>query len=197
MRAAIILVFLFAFLPVVCFAQDDNFRTWRDSSGKFSIEAKYVSEADGNVTLEKRDGSTVTIQIDKLSSTDQQVLKRMNEPDAVKPQGKVELTEVSTGDVRIVEIETGHGWSLPAQPAAPMVESTSESIEFQWWSDSTPEAFQKMHQVEAAVVRHPRSPNWLMYAPGGPENLLCDRRRLFNEFGFLADGIRRCRNVDS
>lgn len=61
-RSVLVLFFFFAFSPEFCLAQDDDFRTWRDLSGKFSIEAKFVSEADGKVTLEKRDGSTVTIQ---------------------------------------------------------------------------------------------------------------------------------------
>lgn len=53
----------------------DDFRTWRDSTGKFTIEAKLVSSADGKVTLEKRDGSQVVIPLSRLCPADRAFLK--------------------------------------------------------------------------------------------------------------------------
>jgi hypothetical protein len=46
-------------------------RTWTDSSGKFKIEAKFVSFADGKVTLEKPDGVQIKMPLEKLSADDQ------------------------------------------------------------------------------------------------------------------------------
>jgi hypothetical protein len=46
-------------------------RTWTDSSGKFKIEAKFISLAGGQVTLEKPDGVQIRMPLDKLSAADQ------------------------------------------------------------------------------------------------------------------------------
>lgn len=55
------------------FAQE--FRTWEDSTGKFKIEAKFVSEKDGVVTLKQKDGSELEIKISLLSTKDQTYVK--------------------------------------------------------------------------------------------------------------------------
>ncbi len=50
-------------------------RTWTDSTGRFKVEAEYVSVADGNLTLRRTDGRTMTIPVEKLSKEDQAHLK--------------------------------------------------------------------------------------------------------------------------
>ncbi|MBA2113454.1 SHD1 domain-containing protein [Bremerella alba] len=50
------------------------FRTWRDSSGKFSVEAKLVEKSTTHVVLRKKDGETVEVAISKLSAADIQFL---------------------------------------------------------------------------------------------------------------------------
>lgn len=50
-------------------------RTWTDSTGKFKIQAEFVSEQNGNVTLRQTDGSEVEIPVNKLSKPDQDYLK--------------------------------------------------------------------------------------------------------------------------
>lgn len=78
------------------FAQE--MRTWSDASGKFKIKAKFISEDDGNVTLETDDGTELEIGLKKLSSADQKVIadlkKEMSdnpfkskESDPFKPKG--------------------------------------------------------------------------------------------------------------
>lgn len=47
-----------------------GFRNWRDAAGSRSIEAKYVSSDDDSVTLQKRDGSSVTIARSKIFAED-------------------------------------------------------------------------------------------------------------------------------
>jgi hypothetical protein len=49
-------------------------RTWTDASGKFQIEAKFISANDDHVTLEKPDGSHIRLPSDKLSPADQQYI---------------------------------------------------------------------------------------------------------------------------
>src|SRR5262245_62397017 len=49
----------------------DEMRTWTDSTGKHKVQAKYVSLADGKVTLEGADGKQFEIELTKLSRDDQ------------------------------------------------------------------------------------------------------------------------------
>lgn len=50
---------------------DGALRTWSDASGKFKIKAKFVSAADGVVTLEQEDGSELEIELKRLNAADQ------------------------------------------------------------------------------------------------------------------------------
>src|SRR4051812_35946950 len=50
-------------------AQQD-LRTWKDTSGQFTIKAKFVSVAEGVVTLQEEDGSSLEIELAKLSEAD-------------------------------------------------------------------------------------------------------------------------------
>ncbi|NLT72336.1 MAG: hypothetical protein GXX91_16805 [Verrucomicrobiaceae bacterium] len=53
----------------------DSFRTWTSADGKFSVEADYVEAFFGTVTLRKRDGSTLQVDVAKLSEPDQAYIK--------------------------------------------------------------------------------------------------------------------------
>ena len=52
-----------------------TFRTWTDSTGRHKIEAKLIAVKQGFVKLEKKDGSTIVLAINKLSQADQKLLK--------------------------------------------------------------------------------------------------------------------------
>ena len=54
----------------------NDVRIWTDSTGKFKIQAKLLEVKDGNVILEKNDGTTIKVPIDKLSPADQTLIKR-------------------------------------------------------------------------------------------------------------------------
>lgn len=54
-----------------------EFRTWTDSTGTYTIEAKFVSYGSGNVTIEKKDGSKTTLSLDRLSEEDQKWVKAL------------------------------------------------------------------------------------------------------------------------
>jgi len=60
----------------------DELRTWSDATGKFTIQGKLVSNVDGNVTIEKRDGSQAAIPLKKLSKTDRAYLDSIEEQDS-------------------------------------------------------------------------------------------------------------------
>lgn len=56
--------------------EEAKWRTWASSDGKFSVEAKFGKFLDGVVTLVKQDGSAVNVPIDKLSSDDQDFIRK-------------------------------------------------------------------------------------------------------------------------
>jgi hypothetical protein len=49
---------------------DTIYRTWRDTSGKFSVEATLVSNDGTSVSLRRKDGKTVKVPIERLSLRD-------------------------------------------------------------------------------------------------------------------------------
>ncbi len=49
-------------------------RVWTDSTGKFRIEAEFVSSSDGTVVLRTKEGKEITLSIEKLSEQDQSYL---------------------------------------------------------------------------------------------------------------------------
>ncbi len=54
---------------------NELFRKWRDNSGKFEVEATLVTADTKQVVLKKKDGSIITVPIDKLSDADKRELK--------------------------------------------------------------------------------------------------------------------------
>ena len=54
-------------------------RTWTDSSGKYEIEAEFVSFEDGIVTLKKTDGKITELPLDKLSEADREHVKSLGQ----------------------------------------------------------------------------------------------------------------------
>lgn len=56
-------------------------RTWKDTSGRFEVEAELVELKAGQVTLKKADGSTVTVPVDRLSQADRDYLERRRDAD--------------------------------------------------------------------------------------------------------------------
>lgn len=56
---------------------DDN-RVWKDSTGKFSVTAKLVESKNGTVVLQKENGETVRVPLEKLSAADKKYLREWN-----------------------------------------------------------------------------------------------------------------------
>ena len=57
-------------------------RTWKDATGKFSVQATLFYHDASQVVLEKSDGKTVTVPLSKLSAADRAYLQEL---DAKKP----------------------------------------------------------------------------------------------------------------
>ncbi len=53
-----------------------KWRTWTDSSGEHTIEAKFAGMTAGKVKLVKRDGSTTQLPLEKLSADDQEWINK-------------------------------------------------------------------------------------------------------------------------
>lgn len=64
----------------------DDYRIWTDSTGQHKVNAKLVDQSEKEVTLEKTDGSKVTLALDKLSEGDRQFLRSM----PAKPEPEVD-----------------------------------------------------------------------------------------------------------
>ena len=51
-------------------------RKWTDSTGAFSVVAKFRSLAAGAVKLKKKDGSVIAVSLDELSDEDKRYVKK-------------------------------------------------------------------------------------------------------------------------
>ncbi len=60
----------------------EGIRTWSDATGRFKIEAEYVSMEGDKVKLRRADGRSIEIAIDKLSPVDQAFAKKRLEEDS-------------------------------------------------------------------------------------------------------------------
>ncbi|GAA4430545.1 PQQ-binding-like beta-propeller repeat protein [Bremerella cremea] len=67
-RPLILFPVLVALSAIVAFAET---RHWTDATGQFRVEAEFGGYAEGNVTLNRTDGESVTVPMSKLSRADQ------------------------------------------------------------------------------------------------------------------------------
>lgn len=56
-------------------------RLWKNSTGKFSVEAEYLGCADENVRLRCADGREIRVPVEKLSASDQEYLRKIQQAD--------------------------------------------------------------------------------------------------------------------
>ena len=55
--------------------EQTDYRLWKAANGKFSTEAKFVARKGNKIKLEKKDGKTIVVDIEKLSADDQKHLE--------------------------------------------------------------------------------------------------------------------------
>jgi hypothetical protein len=69
-------------MEIVIAPVDKDFRTWTDTTGSFSVVAKFLAVVDGKVKLQKADGKESLVPLAKLSAADQAFVKSV----AVQPK---------------------------------------------------------------------------------------------------------------
>ena len=52
------------------------YRTWTSKNGKFTLEAKFVSRRNNRLKLERKDGTQLSVDLNKLSKLDHDYLRR-------------------------------------------------------------------------------------------------------------------------
>jgi uncharacterized cupin superfamily protein len=62
-----------------------RWRTWKSENGKFSLHAKFVNVINGQMTLEKEDGSRTVVELDRLCEDDIKFVRRQEWKKAGKP----------------------------------------------------------------------------------------------------------------
>lgn len=74
-------------------AEAARWRAWTSADGKFSVYAKFVKSIMGTMTLEKKDGSTAEVKLDRLCEEDQEFVHkgkwRVREPRKTGPAAKI------------------------------------------------------------------------------------------------------------
>ncbi|WP_425400920.1 SHD1 domain-containing protein [Aeoliella sp.] len=112
LRITILLLVLPLFVPS-CFAES---RTWTAASGGASIEAEYVGAKDGNVTLRKADGKTVSVPIAKLSAADQQYIEQQTGGGSTAGSSAEEAVLGGDSGVRVEVVGLEFGKATPEIP---------------------------------------------------------------------------------
>jgi len=92
-------------------AETDGFRNWqyRTEENWLSIRAKYISFVDGIVTLEKEDGSEMTVKHSALFELDQNYIRRRLEVEKLTPEEREYFEQLR------LKIEKGIGIFAPHQ----------------------------------------------------------------------------------
>jgi SLA1 homology domain 1, SHD1 len=115
-------------------AEAQEVRTWADASGKFKIQAKFVSAKDGVVTLEQTDGENIEIELKSLAAGDQKYVadllkaeanspfkKKAASPFRKKAAGSGEMDDSASagaGDGRLVKPSWSNVQTIPSAPSS-------------------------------------------------------------------------------
>jgi hypothetical protein len=67
---------------VAASAEEAKTRTWSDATGAFTLEAEIVKFADGKVHLRRTNGKVITVELERLSSADQQYVRELGSGEA-------------------------------------------------------------------------------------------------------------------
>ena len=99
-----------------------DIRTWSDATGKFKIEAKFMSQDKGKVTLEGKDGKRFEIEVGKLSAADQKHLAELGKKpvvdDPFKPVTPTKLVTPDWSTARMVDmVPASVEWKVTVNPA--------------------------------------------------------------------------------
>lgn len=99
---------------------DGELRTWTDSTGKFKVEARFVSQEKDKVTLKDKDGKLFEIETAKLSADDRKHLAELAKApmpdDPFKPVGSGKTIAPDWSGVRQVDTAASGEWKVAASP---------------------------------------------------------------------------------
>jgi len=97
-------------------------RRWTDNTGTFHVEAVLMSFDDSSVTLKKRDGSHVTVPLERLSEVDrkyveeQRLLANIRVWDIPTPSGPLKATLLRVvRDKAILRLKDGKVVTIPVR----------------------------------------------------------------------------------
>lgn len=180
----IIVIALFGSLFCVSsiWGQDKSIRTWRDISGQFTVDARFVEMSESGVKLEKADGTQITVEIDRLSLDDLTFLKTLgmekpgNEALSRPPPPKLPA-EISLKQSRVIDIQSELPWSLPISIRAMRTPVVAPTIEVAYRTDgvdTSKQAVPDPFRAESCrVVLSPSCDTWIIvsgteYTQGSP-----------------------------
>ncbi|MEM8864683.1 MAG: SHD1 domain-containing protein [Planctomycetota bacterium] len=99
-------------------------RVWKDKSGRFEVEATYVSHTGDAVKIQKKDGSIVTVPLAKFSQADRDYLNSLSkQPEGSSPSAPLPVIirelAVDRSGVRLIQLADVQ--PSPPPPAAPIM----------------------------------------------------------------------------
>ncbi|MGI9518433.1 MAG: SHD1 domain-containing protein [Pirellulaceae bacterium] len=163
---AILFFLLGWFLPLNQACGQDEFRTWRDSTGEFEVEAKFVKLEDGMVHIEKKDGRVIQVAMTRLSVRDVEYVGRMQAGNLRPNAGRESTLAVNTVDAELIDVDTNMGWQMQAQPRPLEDALPPQSLSMEYWKED--DQHQSIFFAQVAVVRNENSNTWLVFdARGG------------------------------
>jgi hypothetical protein len=63
--------------PFAPATETNRVRTWKDATGKFTIEAEFISLTGDNIKLKRKDGKEITVPLSRLSEEDRQAARQL------------------------------------------------------------------------------------------------------------------------
>ena len=157
------IVYCFFHTPVSGQSQPPS-RTWKDSTGKFSIEAVFVRVVGKQVVLRRDDKKEITVALAKLSLADQQYVRKLIPPMPRQLDGRLD------NNLKCVDLSDMTG-QLPLDVvSSKKILRRSEAWEYSTWK---PEARKDDTVGYPSMVRNDRGKNpdgkfYLYYAHHDP-----------------------------
>ncbi|MCP4814240.1 MAG: hypothetical protein GY888_17160, partial [Planctomycetaceae bacterium] len=105
-------------------------RTWKDATGKFSIEAVFVRVSDGQVVLRRANKQEIMVPLARLSLPDQQYVRKMLPPVSRQDDGRLD------NNLKCVDLSDMKG-NLPLDVvSSKKILVRSESWEYSTWTEA-------------------------------------------------------------
>ncbi len=107
-------------------AQESQTRTWSSANGAYSVQAKLVEVTGDSVVLEKEDGQQITVEISRLSQTDQKYIRSQQPPST--PTETRTSGPMNYEGVVVLQAEREMPWTGSSVIPAPRVTLSDETV---------------------------------------------------------------------